>query len=308
LFNRFRKEQATKIFYGKNQLSFLILKHNPMDKQKILESDYLDIVFDNRNKSYGGYDLRRRYPDRAKRAVIAVLCSVGIICTVPVIASGLHKKSGQPISMADPVAIPTVLDNVIHHPPPAPKPLPAVKAPSANKQPPAVAATKAYTEPKIVAGKVFNETPPTDELTDKMIGTKNNEGTPGGKVADNGQPQGNGDGDNDLTKGNGDTEPAIGNFADIMPEFDGDVYSYLSKAVRYPEAAREAGQEARVVVHFVVHENGSISDVEVVKSGGKSLDAEAMRVVGSMPKWKPGKTKGKAIKVYYSLPIIFRLS
>lgn len=276
-----------------------------MEKQKILQADYLDIVFDNRNKKYGGYNLRKKYPDRAKRALTTVLLSVGLICTMPVIASSLHKKDASTIDITRVASTPTTLETISIPHRPAPSPQPAPAQPAANKQPAAIAATAAFTEPKIVDGEITNETPPASELTDKMIGTSNNEGTPGGKVADTKQTPGDGDGEPHGRPGH--TEPPIEGFAEIMPSFDGDIYAYLSNNTRYPETAREKGQEGRVILQFIVHESGTISDVEVVRSAGKLLDTEALRVVKNMPKWKPGKTKGKAVKVYYSLPITFTL-
>lgn len=275
-----------------------------MEKQKILQADYLDIVFDNRNKTYGGYDLRKKYPDRAKRALTAVLLSAGIICAMPVIASSLHKKGPDMMGTNITSSVPTTLETVHIPQRPAPRPQPATAQQTPGKQPAAIAATKAFTEPKIVA-RVTNETPPASELTDKMIGTSNNDGTPGGTAADIGQTPGDGDGGPHTRPGH--PEPPVGGFAEVMPAFDGDVYAYLSNNTRYPESARVAAQEGRVIVQFIVHESGIISDVEVVRSAGKSLDAEAVRVVKNMPKWKPGKTKGKAVKVYYSLPITFTL-
>ena len=102
--------------------------------------------------------------------------------------------------------------------------------------------------------------------------------------------------------------PAIFKFVEQMPAFKGDLNAYLSAKLRYPDDAREAGTEGRSVIQFIVNENGSISGVEVVRSSGSaSLDAEAKRVVSNMPAWSPGKQQGKEVKVYFTLPVTFKL-
>ena len=96
-----------------------------------------------------------------------------------------------------------------------------------------------------------------------------------------------------------------------MPEFPGGqeaLMQFLRQEVKYPKEAFKDGVQGRVVVQFVVEKDGSISEVEVVKKVNEHLDAEAIRVVNAMPKWKPGKQKGENVRVKYTLPISFRLS
>ena len=96
-----------------------------------------------------------------------------------------------------------------------------------------------------------------------------------------------------------------------MPEFPGGqqaLFKYLSDNVKYPTIAQENGIQGRVICQFVVNKDGNIVDVEVVRSGGDpSLDKEAIRVIKSMPKWKPGKQRGKAVRVKYTVPVNYRL-
>lgn len=98
---------------------------------------------------------------------------------------------------------------------------------------------------------------------------------------------------------------------ETMPEFPGGqqaLFKYLSENVKYPAIAQENGIQGRVICQFVVNKDGAIVDVEVVRSGGDpSLDKEAIRVIKSMPKWKPGKQRGKAVRVKYTVPVNFRL-
>ena len=96
-----------------------------------------------------------------------------------------------------------------------------------------------------------------------------------------------------------------------MPEFPGGqqaLFKYLSENVKYPVIAQENGIQGRVVCQFTVNKDGSIVDVEVVRSGGDaSLDKEAVRVIKTMPKWKPGKQRNKPVRVRYTVPVSFRL-
>ena len=98
---------------------------------------------------------------------------------------------------------------------------------------------------------------------------------------------------------------------ETMPEFPGGqqaLFKYLSENVKYPVIAQENGIQGRVICQFVVNKDGSIVEVEVVRSGGDaSLDKEAVRVIKSMPKWKPGKQRGKAVRVKFPVPVNFRL-
>lgn len=82
---------------------------------------------------------------------------------------------------------------------------------------------------------------------------------------------------------------------------------YLATSVRYPVVAEENGVQGRVVCTFVVERDGSISNVKVAKSVDPSLDKEAVRVIKTMPRWTPGKQKGEAVRVKYTVPVTFRL-
>ena len=95
-----------------------------------------------------------------------------------------------------------------------------------------------------------------------------------------------------------------------MPEYPGGMpalIEFLKSNMKYPKDAETQKVEGKVLVLFVVETDGSISDVKVAKKVFPSLDAEAVRVVQAMPKWAPGKIKGRSVKVRYTLPIMFRL-
>ena len=96
-----------------------------------------------------------------------------------------------------------------------------------------------------------------------------------------------------------------------MPEFPGGAQAmmrYIAENIKYPVIAQENGIQGRVICQFVVEKDGKVSDIQVVRSSGEaSLDKEAQRVISSMPKWKPGKQRGKPVRVKYTLPVNFRL-
>ena len=95
-----------------------------------------------------------------------------------------------------------------------------------------------------------------------------------------------------------------------MPEYPGGIqalFEYLQQNVKYPEDAEKQKIEGRVIATFVVETDGSINNVEVAKPAFPSLDAEAVRVLSAMPKWKPGMQSGKVVRVKYTVPINFSL-
>jgi TonB family protein len=105
-------------------------------------------------------------------------------------------------------------------------------------------------------------------------------------------------------------EPVV-DVPDEQAEFIGgqsELMAWLSTNMKYPEEAMEANAQGRVLVSFVVNKDGSIDEVKVLRSVHPALDAEAMRVVKEMPKWKPGKKDGKTVRVSYSLPITFKMA
>ncbi|MBR4468818.1 MAG: energy transducer TonB [Bacteroidales bacterium] len=105
-------------------------------------------------------------------------------------------------------------------------------------------------------------------------------------------------------------EQEIFKIVEEMPAFPGGeakLMEYVAKNVKYPQIARETGVQGRVYVNFVVEPDGSVSNVSVLRGIGGGCDEEAIRVVKNMPKWKPGKQRGKAVRVSYMLPVNFKL-
>ena len=98
---------------------------------------------------------------------------------------------------------------------------------------------------------------------------------------------------------------------DKKPKFPGgmtSLQSYINRCLKYPQVSRENNSQGRVIVRFVIDSNGIITTPQVIGSSGDIyLDMEAVRVIKSMPKWKPGKHKGKPVRVYFTMPIVFSL-
>ena len=106
-----------------------------------------------------------------------------------------------------------------------------------------------------------------------------------------------------------DEEPVF-TVVEDMPEYPGGnkaLYAFMGQNIKYPQDAKDKGIQGTVYVSFVVEKDGSVSHVKILRGVSKSLDSEAMRVVKTMPNWKPGKQRGKAVRVQYNLPIKFTL-
>ena len=106
-------------------------------------------------------------------------------------------------------------------------------------------------------------------------------------------------------------EPEVFMVVEDMPEFPGGtaaLMQYLQKNIKYPAICRENNIQGRVLVTFIVNKDGAVVEPEVVKSVNPSLDKEALRVISTMPKWKPGSQRGKPVRVKYTVPVNFRLN
>jgi protein TonB len=270
-----------------------------MDINKILKSDYLDLVFEGRNKKYGSYDLRRTYNSRMKKSGVVIL-TLGLLLFGYNLFANMKKKE-KPLPPPPPIEVTLTEVPPIDEKAPPPPPPPS--------EPPPVKPTVAFTPPDIKKDmEVRDEKQIVDqtELKDKAAGLTTQEGDPGGidpGIIDN---PGTGTG---LVEGP-PAEPTVYKVVEQMPEFPGGekaLYEWIGKNIKYPQKAMEANKSGTVRVSFVVNEDGSISNVEVPKPIGFDMDKEAIRVVSGMPKWAPGKMNGKAVKVLFKIPIQFTL-
>jgi len=264
-----------------------------MDKQTLLQADYLDIIYDGRNKTYGGYQLRRSYGDRLRNAgAIMVLAVIGLVALVgfkrPADHAEILHLADRTVDLREVILPPSVV------PPPPPK---AIQPPAAQIK------TNIFTKP-VITDDVIPENKTMAHVSD-LHTTAVGLGSEGDSAAIGVATEGKIGGKERVFT---EVKPELPRtFVEQMPTFNGDLMAYLAAHVRYPEAAREAGVEGRVVVEFVVNEQGTISNARVVKGIGGGCDEEALRVIASMPAWKPGKQNGAAVKVLFNVAVKFVL-
>ena len=110
--------------------------------------------------------------------------------------------------------------------------------------------------------------------------------------------------------GKGENEDEVFTVVEAMPKFPGGqagLFQYLARSIKYPVIAQKSKEQGRVIIQMIIGKDGSLSNIKVLRSVSPSLDAEAVRVVGNMPKWEPGMQKGQPVSVKYTIPIVFRL-
>ena len=273
-----------------------------MEAKNYLKADFLDILFEGKNKEYGAYVLRRQYERRVARAV--ALTILLLVLFVGAIALSKYMKANAPVEKK-PIQKDVVLQQVDVEQPDLPPPPPPPPAP----EPPKLKTQVQYTPPKVVEDELVRpeeEPPDLSKLKDVAISTVNKAGDPNGIDPGLVQESGNG-----VTQAAPAPSNKVFQFVEQMPSFPGGeaaLMKYLSSHINYPSIARENGIQGTVVVQFVVNTDGTIVNVKPVgqKKGG-GLEEEAVRVVKSMPNWTPGKQNGRAVRVQFSLPIRFKL-
>jgi len=260
-----------------------------------------DIVFEGRNQEYGAYFLRRIYDRIMSRSLIIGLIFFVLLATSPMIlklVKGLIPKEDDELLMKE-VVLADAPPMDPNKPPPPPPP---------KVEPPPVKDQIRFVPPKVMKDEeVQNEEPPPpdiSELKDKDISTQTREGEEGGIDASLLEPP-----PAPVIEEEKKVEEPF-NFVEQMPEFpDGQaaMMKFIQSNLKYPAIARENDIQGTVVVQFVVAADGGISRVNVARGIGGGCDEEAVRVVKSMPKWRPGKHNGRAVPVNFTLPIKFRL-
>lgn len=239
-----------------------------------------EMVFKNRNKEYGSYQLRRKYKKYVLISMAIGLFLLGAVIAYPLIKSFLAKENfGKKVQVETSVEITKQKDA----PPPPPPPPPAEKI---------------VEQVKFVAPKVTTDTTQVTKDFGKQVTLVETGGPPPVVEAPKVEP---------VVEVKQAPEE-IFTIVEEMPQFpDGDVASYLAKNIKYPVVAQENGIQGRVICQFVVNKDGSIVDVQVVRGVDPSLDKEALRVIQSMPKWTPGKQRNQPVRVKYTLPVNFKL-
>ena len=268
-----------------------------MNSNAILKSDVLDIIFENRNKSYGAYTLRKFYNNRLYKALGATLLLVITLCGLSFLKK---EKVVENYLVAD-------KEVAILKPPAAVPEKP--REPKAEPKPVTPKASAPATPTQVLASNIkITNNPSAPEIKDfddsKAIGDKEIKGTPGTPAPIIKTPEG----------------PAViaapetvidkitpMRSAEVMPEYPGGMAAlrkFLEKNLSNPEELEE-GKEVSVKIRFIVGYDGAIKGFETVEDGGRAFNNEVVRVLKKMPQWIPGKTHGENVSVYYTIPVKF---
>ncbi|MCI6550540.1 MAG: TonB family protein [Prevotella sp.] len=275
-----------------------------MAKIDLIQDEWVDLIFEGRNQSYGAYRLRKGTTKRNIISIIAVIV-LAIIAFAAMAIKNIVDENARKVA-AQQVTELSALNQ--------PKKKAEVKQKKIEVEPEKVVervkSSIKFTAPVI---KKDNEVKPEDEIKtqDQLMENK--------AAIGSFDVKGNDDANGEVLKAKeviAQPEPPkqeenkVFDVVEQMPSFPGGnsaLMEYLHNNVKYPVVAQENGVQGRVVVSFVVEKDGSITDVRVVRSVDPSLDREASRVVSSMPRWIPGKQNGSAVRVKYNVPVSFRL-
>ena len=271
-----------------------------MEANKILNADILDLIFEDRNKEYGAYDLRKTYNKRILKALV-ITASVALLA---LLGSLLAKafNSGKKNVVEHEITLQEIKEEEKKPdipPPPPPKPPP----------PPQVEMAK-FTPPKIVKDEEVKEViQENKELEDKKIDVVNQEGIKDDNIA---APSQIDEGKQVIEEKKEDDENKIFEKVEVEASFpggDGAWRKFLERNLR-GDVASENGAPAgtyTVVVQFVVDKEGNVSDVKALTSHGYGMEDEAVRVIKKGPQWKPAIQNGRNVKAYRRQPITFQI-
>ena len=262
-----------------------------------------DIVFENRNKAYGAYDLRKVYrPTLTKSMLIGGAIFVLAMLSPALISLIPNKEEEQFMQEIDLMKIPPPPIDPNEPPPPPPPPIEVPKVATIKFLPPEVKKDE----------EVPEESPPpvVEELEKVAIADKTQEGDENAQEAIVAPEETAPVKEEVKVVEAAPVEEQVFQVVEQNPEFPGGMAAlgqYLGKNLKYPAAASRANVSGRVFLTFVVNTDGSIQDIQVLKGLGFGCDEEAQRVVKGMPKWNPGKQSGRNVRVKYNLPISFVL-
>ncbi|MDX9772576.1 MAG: energy transducer TonB [Bacteroidales bacterium] len=241
-----------------------------------------DIIFRDRNKEYGAYDLRRRYGSTMSISIVAGLIFGTSLILVPFFASDHTVR--QP---GDIIEIIAITDNTLLQPPELPVP--------PTPKPPVEAVNQLrFIPPEVVADIDATGVLPADILNQEIVDREAVEVSVEPVEQEAVTPV--------------EPEPYV--FVKEMPSFPGGteaLLKYISDRIVYPEDALANQIQGTVFLRFVVSRTGEVTRVEVTRSVDPLLDNEAVRVVSGLPRWKPGKQDGNPVPVWFALPVTFRV-
>ncbi len=272
------------------------LKRLIMDTNKILSANLLDLVFDNRNKEYGAYELRKHYHIRITKALVFTGLFVAIAFTGVVMANKLKPREKSPLFIHGEVTITELKPDEKE-----PEPLPQPKKP---EMPPIQ--TEQFTQLRIVNEDEVEPMATQVELANAIIDTKSIEGdTPDGTIPLE-----------DIDENKGIIEEKVTKMPDdpiwdvqVHAKYDGNWIRFLERNLNAEVPINNGAPEGSytVIIQFVVDIDGSISDVNALTNHGYGLEQEAIRVIKKATKWEPAIQNGRQVKAYRKQPITFRV-
>jgi periplasmic protein TonB len=254
-----------------------------MKRKNEIVPGFDDIIFENRNKEYGAYDLRKHYDATECISILG-----GVFLFAALVFGLTFTIENEGTAKSDHVFVVVKLD-------PFNSELNKIKIEEPPRPEPVINQSR-YQVPEVVEDS--NAVSNTFAAVDAIIDSAKN-----GNVNDTLVVVYNQD-----PIMSPDPEPAI--WVEEMPAFPGGdeaLLKYIAEKIRYPEEAASNGIQGRVILRFAVTSDGSVKRVEVLRGVHQVLDQEAIRVVTEMPKWKPGKQNGIAVPVWFSVPVNFQL-
>ena len=282
-----------------------------MAKIDLYDPKWVEMVFAGKNKEYGAYQLRKGTSGRNIKALLILVIAAALVGGFLAWKVIEQKQAEEQQAYMEAMELAKLQQQAKKEEKKKKEPVkPKVEM---KKEIPVARETQKFTAPVIKKDELVkeeNQVKQMDKLDDKVaVGTENKEGVKDRTVEAV---------RNDIAVAAPPPPPApkpevatkIFDVVEEMPSFpggNGALMSYLASNIKYPVVAQENGVQGRVIVSFVVERDGSISDVRVARSVDPSLDREAQRVVKSMPRWKPGKQNGSAVRVKYTVPVVFRL-
>jgi protein TonB len=269
-----------------------------MKAENILQTDLLDILFEDRNRSYGAYPLRKYYHQRLYLAVGLV---TGAVLLFMVWMQFWRPATGDALAQ-----VIWQIDSVklVHLPPETPKTKPAEVLPKVQK-----AQTVQHVTPRIVKDHLATDTMPSQQvLSQARIGTT----TVDGPAATSDGPTSNQTGTSTLPSPPVEppVEPAVWEQVEVMPSYPGGMEAFrrfLARHLRAPESELAPGDRVRVPVRFIIDASGAWQSLSFPPETAPAFQAEIERVMRKMPNWVPGTQQGRKVAVYYTIPIVFEL-
>lgn len=270
-----------------------------MEANKILSSDFLDLLFEGRNKAYGAYELRRTYNKR-------IWLALGITALAFIlIAAGIYLKdqikSNEPEAVKiNEVTIQEIKQEQPEEPPPPPPPPPPKQAP-----PPKIE-MKQFTPPKIVKDEEVKEPPPAvEELKETKIGTISQEGIKDIGIVTPPAAVDGGKGIVEVKKP--EPEPEIFTKVEVEASYPGNWRSFVERNLdpQLPADNQAPPGTYTVMVQFVVDVAGNVTDVKPLTKHGYGMEGEAVKAIKRSGKWKPAVQNGREVKAYKKQPITF---